>query len=163
MRELARRAGVNVAMAYHLFGSKHELYLAVFRELGYLDAIRKGPELSVALLKGAKPRRVVEEILAGTWILMGSPATRLLLIEALKGDKDARAIVTEFRQEGLPRLEWLLVETDVVSKRRAPSLARAIHDVIWGVLTDAIMNDVLEADHLRGRAKELAAVLITRS
>jgi AcrR family transcriptional regulator len=163
MRELAQRAGVNVATAYHHFGSKRGLVLALFREFGFIAAIERPVEQATAHLKGT-PRQLIEQMLFDTWTLMsiGAEFVRFLMLEALTGDREAIAIANEFRDRGQRNLEAALVHTRIATRANAPPLATAMREVVWGVFYEGLMNGTLNEQWLRERAVESARVLAPR-
>jgi AcrR family transcriptional regulator len=160
MRDLAERAGVNVATAYHHFGSKRGLILALFREFGFIAALDQPVEQATAHLKGT-PRQILEQMLFDTWMLMsvGAEFIRFLMLEALTGDREAVTIANEFRDHGQRNLEAALVQTGVVSRAGAPGFATALREVVWGVFFEGLMNGTLNEQWLRERAAVSARVL----
>lgn len=163
MRELAQRAGVNVATAYHHFGSKRGLVLALFREFGFIAAIEQPVEQATAHLNGT-PRQIIEQMLFDTWTLMsvGAEFIRFLMLEALTGDREAIGIANEFRDRGQRNLEAALVQTRIATRANAPPLATAMREVVWGVFYEGLMNGTLNEQWLRERAVESARVLAPR-
>ena len=160
MRQLAERAGVNVATAYHHFGSKRGLILALFREFGFIAALDQPVDQATAHLKGT-PRQIIEQMLFDTWMLMsvGAGFIRFLMLEALTGDREAVTIANEFRDHGQRNLEAALVQTRIASRASAPALASAMREVVWGVFFEGLMNGALNEQWLRERAVESARVL----
>jgi AcrR family transcriptional regulator len=163
MRELAERAGVNVATAYHHFGSKRGLILALFREFGFITALEQPVEQATAHLRGT-PRQIIEQMLFDTWMLMsvGAEFIRFLMLEALTGEREAVTIANEFRDFGQRNLEAALVQTGIASRASAPGLATAMREVVWSVFFEGLMNGTLNEQWLRERAVESARVLAPR-
>ena len=163
MRELAERAGVNVATAYHHFGSKRGLILALFREFGFIAALEQPVEQATAHLKGT-PKQIIEQMLLDTWMLMsvGAEFIRFLMLEALTGEREAITIANDFRDHGQRNLEAALVQTRIASRASAAALATAMREVVWSVFFEALMNETLNEQWLRERAVESARVLAPR-
>jgi AcrR family transcriptional regulator len=159
MREIARRAGVNVATAYHHFGSKRELFLAIFRELGFLDAPIDVAGLS---FQGMSPRERLELILMGAWAFMatGADVVRLMVLEATKGDDEVREVFREWRRQGDEYLERILVRAGLAKASNAGQRAWLVRQVIWGTFVETLMYGNLDADDLRSKARTAAEALI---
>jgi AcrR family transcriptional regulator len=158
MREIARRAGVNVAAAYHHFGSKRALFLAIFRELGFVDAPF---DVSTISFEGQSPALRLETILLGAWVLMatGSDVVRLAVLETLKGDDEVRAVFNEWQVQGDAGIEQVLVRAGLATNANAPQRAWLVRQVIWGVFVEALMHGRLDADELRDKARTAAETL----
>ena len=118
-RDIAERAGVNLAAAHYHFGSKEDLYLEVLR--AQFDAI------TAPLAAGAKPGRAELEallrarIVAMLEVLMGPPPGlhgTLMLREMCDPSAALPHIVTQF-------IEPMKRETEEVIARLEPTLSRA--------------------------------------
>ena len=163
MRQLAERLGLNVATAYHHFGSKRGLVLAIFRQYGFLASVDQPVEQAAAHLKGT-PRQIIERILFDTWTLMalGAEFIRFLMLEALTGDAEAIAIANEFRDRGQQNLEAVLVHTRVANRTNSRLLATTMREVVWGVFYEGLMNGTLNEQWLRERAVDASRILAPR-
>ena len=125
-RDIAERAGVNLAAAHYHFGSKETLYLEVLR--AQFDAITAALERRGArLAAGAKPGRAELEallrarIVAMLEVLMGPPPGlhgTLMLREMCDPSAALPHIVTQF-------IEPMKRETEEVIARLEPTLSRA--------------------------------------
>lgn len=158
MREIARRAGVNVATAYHHFGSKRELFLGIFSELGLLQR-----EYDASWVEpGMDPHQVIESLCLGAWTLMGAGADvlRLAVAEAMKGDEEVRSVFADWRRQGDRYIEDVLersgLATGVVATRRA----WVVRSVIWSTLMSELIEGNFDAARLRDRARDAAATLL---
>jgi AcrR family transcriptional regulator len=158
MREIARRAGVNVATAYHHFGSKREMFLAIFRELGFLDMPYDTSWASEEL----DPHLVIENVCLGAWALMssGADALRLALTEAMKGDAEVRSVFEDWREQGDRYLEEVLVRTGLASGAVATRRAWVLRSVIWATFISELVEGRFDARELSNRARDTAATLL---
>ncbi len=158
MREIARRAGVNVATAYHHFGSKREMFLAIFRELGFLDQ----PYDTAWVIPGLDPHVVIEQLCMGAWILMSSGADvlRLAVTEAMKGDADIRSVFEDWREQGDDYIEDVLVESGLATRPVAQRRGWVLRSVIWSTFMTELIEGRFEATELRHRARDTAATLL---
>jgi AcrR family transcriptional regulator len=161
MREIARRAGVNVATAYHHFGSKRELLLSIFRELGFLDM----PYDTSWALAGTDPYVVIESLCMGAWTLMSSGADvlRLAVSEAMKGDAEVRSVFEEWRRQGDAYIEDVLARTGLASRPVATRRAWVLRSVIWATFISELIEGRFDATELRHRARDTAATLLEGS
>jgi AcrR family transcriptional regulator len=159
MREIARRAGVNVATAYHHFGSKRAMFLAIFKELGFLDPPF---DLSGLSFEGQSPEQRLELILLGSWMFMstGADVVRLAVLEAMKGDDEVRAVFHEWRKQGDARIEEMLVRAGLATKANAPRRAWVVRQVIWATFVEALMYDRFDTGELREKAETASAALM---
>jgi AcrR family transcriptional regulator len=125
-RDIAERAGVNLAAAHYHFGSKESLYLEVLR--AQFDAITAALERRGArLAAGTKPGRATLEallrarIVAMLEVLLGPPPGlhgTLMLREMCDPSAALPHIVTQF-------IEPMKRETEDVIARLEPRLSRA--------------------------------------
>lgn len=161
MREIARRAGVNVATAYHHFGSKRELFLAIFKELGFLDR----PEDTSWVTPDLEPQAVIENICLGAWILMASGADvlRLAVGELLKGDEDARSVFEEWRAQGDAYIEETLLRSGLASEENSARRAWVLRQVIWATFIAELLQTGFDAEDLQQRARDTATTLLEGS
>jgi AcrR family transcriptional regulator len=159
MREIARRAGVNVATAYHHFGSKRELFLAIFRELGFLDSPFRASDIS---FEGMAPAERLEALIFGAWVFMagGTDVVRLAVLETLKGDDDVRAVFEEWRREYDTFIEETLVRAGLATKANAQRRAWVVRQVIWATFVETLMYGRFDADELREKAQTASAALM---
>ena len=158
MREIARRAGVNVATAYHHFGSKREMFLAIFKELGFLDM----PYDASWVQESTDPHVIVESLCMGAWTLMSSGADvlRLALTEAMKGDAEVRSVFDEWRVQGDRYLEEVLVRSGLGSGPVATRRAWVLRSVIWATFISQLIEGRFDAVELQARARDTAATLL---
>lgn len=155
MREIARRADVNVATAYHHFGSKRGLFLAIFREHGFLDA--QWPDLQI---EGTAEEKL-QVLFLGAWTFMssGSEVIRLAIQEALKGDAEVRSVFDDWRDQGEARLRDDLRKMGLARKSNVTGRARVVRQVIWGTFVEHLMQG-LEFEELQQRGREAAHALL---
>jgi AcrR family transcriptional regulator len=159
MRDIAARAGVNVATAYHHFGSKRELLLAIFRELGFLsddyyDASWATPETDARL--------VIEMLCLGAWVVMSSGADvlRLAITQAMRGDAEVRSVFGDWRERGDRYIENVLVSSGLADATTAARRAWVVRSVIWGTFVSELMEGNFDAEALRALASDTAAGLL---
>lgn len=158
MREIARRAGVNVATAYHHFGSKRELFLAIFREQGFLDR----PEDTSWITEGTEPSVVLESLCAGAWILMSSGADvlRLAIAELMKGDPEVQAVFDAWREQGDAYLRDALVRAGLATLDNAERRAWVLRQVIWATFVAELLAGGFDAGEIERRARDTATTLL---
>lgn len=160
MREIARRAGVNVATAYHHFGSKRDMLLAIFGELGFLEGYFDTSWVSEEL----EAELVLEMLCLGAWTLMSSGADvlRLAIAEAMKGDEDVRSVFGEWREQGDRYIENVLKAAGLASPENATRRAWVVRSVIWATFVSELMERTVpfDADELRRRARDTATTLL---
>lgn len=137
MREIARRAGVNVATTYHHFGSKRDLLMAIFRERGLLDM----PDPAGLSEWGMdEPEERLAMLLAGAWAVLSSNADviRLALLEALGGDEEAREVFDAWREQGDAYIE--AVVSELCDAAHGTDLAWVVRQVIWATLVEDLVG-----------------------
>lgn len=158
MREIARRAGVNVATAYHHFGSKREMFLAIFRELGFLDR----PEDTSWITHDMSPREVLESLCLGAWILMagGADVLRLAIAELMKGDADVKEVFEAWRAQGDQYLRDALVQGRLATEENAERRAWVVRQVIWATFVSELLAEGFAAEELQRRARDAATTLL---
>jgi AcrR family transcriptional regulator len=161
MREIARRAGVNVATAYHHFGSKRELLLAIFHELGFLGR----PADDSWVTEDMDSHVVLQTLCEGAWLLMsvGRDVLRLAITEAMKGDGDVRAVFGVWREVGDSYIEQVLIKSGLASAEDARRRAWVVRSVVWGTFISDLMEGPVDADRLRQQAHDTATTLLEGS
>lgn len=167
MRELARRAGVNVAAAYHHFDSKRALLRAVFEELGSLDEIRARLEPGVlGLLRSAPREEALALVIQVSWGRMEANAAYygLLHAEVLRGDPDARAVSLEMWEGWGAQLEDVVAGAALAHGDGAVrELAGLLRTLIWGLFNEwRLTGDTNESrrdERVRRAARAVAATL----
>ncbi|MGH2758318.1 MAG: TetR/AcrR family transcriptional regulator [Actinomycetota bacterium] len=158
MREIARRAGVNVATAYHHFGSKREMFLAIFQELGFLDR----PEDTSWITPDMEPAEVLESLCLGAWVLMsgGADVLRLAIAELMKGDSEVRSVFEAWREQGDKYLRDALVQGRLATEGNAERRAWVLRQVIWATFISELLAEGFAAEELQRRARDTATTLL---
>lgn len=158
MREIARRAGVNVATAYHHFGSKREMFLAIFHELGFLGR----PEDTSWLTPDLEPHLVIENMCLGAWVLMASGAEvlRLAVAELLKGDEEVRSVFEEWRAQGDAYIEETLLRSGLADENNSARRAWVLRQVIWATFIAELLQTGFDAEDMQQKARDAAATLL---
>lgn len=162
MRELARRAGVNVAATYHHFESKRDLLRAVFVELRSFDEIGARIEPAVVdLLCTVPPEDALALILQLSWDRIEANAAYygLLHAEVLRGDPDARAVSLEMWEGWHDQLRSFLVDAGIVQPGRAAELTQLVQTTLWGLFNEARVLSDQDQSKRAERAKATARLL----
>lgn len=157
MREIARRAGVNVATPYHHFSSKRDLLLAIFRERGLLDL--PDPDAMPEAGSDDKVDRLTL-LLVGAWAVMAGSeeVIRLAVIEALRGDEDVRAVFTTWQQRGDAYIERIV--RDFCGDREPARFALIVRHVIWSTLIEQLMKGPVDLEAIAASAPGVARDLL---
>jgi AcrR family transcriptional regulator len=166
MRELARRADVNVAAAYHHFESKRALLRAVFEELGSLDEIRSRLEPDVvALLRATPPEEALAFVIQVSWGRMEANAAYygLLHAQVLQGDPDARAVSLEMWDGWGQQLEDFVAGAGIAKSAKARDLAQVLRSLIWGLFNEARLSGEVDEAERTERARRAASALVAGS
>jgi AcrR family transcriptional regulator len=166
MRELARRAGVDVRTAYYHFESKRDLLRCLFEEAGYFQPLRQqvGPEILEAL-RAAPPEEALLGIIEGNLQVLheGAAYSRLIHVEVLYGDEDAKAVGHELWDRWGQQLEALMDAAGVAPHSEVASWARLLRSLLWGVFNEAqLTGSLADPSDRRQRAKELTRLLMQR-
>jgi len=163
MRELARRADVNVATAYHHFDSKRALLRAVFEELGSLDEIQARLEPDVLALLRSSPRdEAIALIVHVSWGRMEANAAYygLLHAEVLRGDPDARAVSLEMWDGWGAQLEDVVSGAALADGADAVrALAELLRSLIWGLFNEWRVTGDIDETRRDERVRQLAELL----
>ena len=165
MRELARRAGVDVRSAYYHFESKRDLLRALFERAGDVAPLVE-PVAQDALdaLAQLAPAEALRAIIDATLerLQRGAAHNRLIHAEVLYGDEDAAAVGTELWNLWGQLLEKLLAAGRVVPDRQLAPFARTLRSLLWGVFNESqLTGELADPKKRRARAKELAQSLTT--
>ncbi len=160
MREIARRAGVNVATTYHHFGSKRDLLMAIFRDLGFLDV--QAFETAWATDADRDPADLLEETIGFAWIFMhnGANVLRVLLTEALKGDREVKDVFEAWRVQGDDFLQRRLVSAGLATEGNTVNRAWTLRQVIWATFVEILVAGDLDIDDLAPKARGAAESLL---
>jgi AcrR family transcriptional regulator len=163
MRELARRAGVDVRTAYYHFESKRDLLRSLFEEAGYFEPLRQqvGPEI-VRALRAAPPEEALLGIIEGNLQVLheGSAYFRLIHVEVLYSDEDAKAVGHELWDRWGAQLEMLVEAAGIAPAADVASWARFLRSLLWGVFNEAqLTGSLADPADRRQRAKELTKQL----
>jgi AcrR family transcriptional regulator len=166
MRELARRAGVNVATAYHHFDSKRALLRAVFEELGSLDEIRARlePEV-VAFLRSAPAEDAIALVMQVSLGRMEQNAAYygLLHAEVLRGDPDARTVSLEMWNGWGAQLEDVVSGAGLAEGDAGRVLAELLRALMWGLFNEwrltGSVDETRRNERVRGAARIVASSL----
>ena len=160
MREIARRAGVNVATTYHHFGSKRDLLMAIFRDLGFLDI--PAFETRWTTDGDRDPVDLLEETIGFSWIFMhnGANVLRVAYAEALKGDPEVREVFDAWRRQGDGFLQGRLLFLGLATAATVERRAWTLRQVIWATFTEILVAGDLDIDDLAPKARGAAASLV---
>lgn len=162
MRELARRAGVDVRSTYYHFESKRDLLRALFEEAGYLEPI--DPKILAAL--GAMSReQALSAIVEGSLDMLQRRAahSRLIHAEVLVGAEDAIAVGHELWARWGEQLEALVEAGGLVRPEETAAFARQLRSLLWGIFNESQLTGELAAPSRRkARAREVTAFLLPR-
>lgn len=158
MREIARRAGVNVAAAYHHFGSKRELFLAIFKELGFLDR----PEDTSWVSEDMDPHLAISSICLGAWVLMSSGADtlRLAIAELMKGDEEVKSVFGDWREQGDAYIQETLMRAGLATVENVQRRAWVLRQVIWATFHSELLERGFDAAVLQRLASDTATTLL---
>jgi AcrR family transcriptional regulator len=164
MRELARRVGVNVAATYHHFESKRALLQAVFDER--FDDVRwlepEAVEAALVELRGVDRQTALATVIEGTLLRLEENAAfvRLVHVEVLYGDEDARAVGHEMWSRWLRILTGFVEGIGIASGTDADAVGRLLRAVIWGTFHELQLTQERDSAALRRRAQGLAKTLL---
>ena len=163
MRELASRAGVNVAATYHYFPSKRALLQAVFDELfddvEWMDPERIGA--AARELRSLGPEGALAGLIGGTLerLVDGGAFVRLVHVEQLYGDEDAQAVGVEMWERWLVIVRHFVVELELAPTDGVDGMARLLRAVIWGTFHELHIGGPPDASSVEERSRALAATL----
>jgi AcrR family transcriptional regulator len=154
MREIARRAGVNVATAYHHFDSKRDLLLTIFREMfidvaDYEDAWGPPPD---------DPKDALQALLhlSLAYLALGADVLRLAIAEGLKGDEEILAVFEHWQQKGDRAIENQLLRGGLATPNNVARRAWTVRQVIWGAFTAALIGGPLDNETFARQARDAA-------
>lgn len=163
MRDLASAAGVNVATLYHYFPSKQDLLRSVMQEQGYLVGFEEPvPEEEPT---GPMEERL-RQMLDDSWqsMLAIEDYIRLLIGEALRGDRDVQAVGEELLTETESELRtWVTRAAPALAEQAGvgpEAVARLLRAVLIGVFFEHLTGATADPSKaLRERAVEVARLL----
>jgi len=160
MRELARRAGVDVRSTYYHFESKRDLLRSLFERAGYLEPL--DPMVLEALQSLTRPD-ALRAIIAGNLDMLQRRAaySRLIHAQVLCGDEDAKAVGDELWARWGDQLEAMILAARVVDSDDARRYARFLRSLLWGIFNESQLTGELEnPDRIRERAGDTAQLLL---
>jgi AcrR family transcriptional regulator len=160
MREIARRAGVNVATTYHHFASKRDLLMAIFRDLGFLDITTFESDWDGD--EARNPAGLLEETIGFAWIFMhnGANVLRVMYAEALKGDQEVKDVFEAWRVQGDNFLQRRLLAAGLATEQNAVRRAWTLRQVIWATFVEILVAGELDIDDLAPKARGAAESLL---
>jgi len=164
MRELARRAGVDVRSAYYHFESKRDLLRSLFDW-----ASESNPQTQpiaqeiLEALQAIPPADALGFIIEGNLALLQERArfSRLIHAEVLYGDEDAKAVGEELWQGWGQQLEVVLLAGGVADAETAAPLARFLRSLLWGVFNESqLTGELVDPAKCKARAQELTKLVL---
>ena len=162
MRELARRAGVDVRSAYYHFESKRDLLHSLFEQAGYLEPL--DPRILEALGE-LDAAAAMFAIVDGNLEMLQRRASysRLIHAEVLVGDEDAKAVGTELWARWGEQLEALVVAGRLASPRKAPVFARQLRSLLWGIFNESqLTGEIIDPTRRQARSREATNFLLSK-
>ena len=162
MRELARRAGVDVRSAYYHFESKRDLLRSLFEQAGYLEPL--DPRILEAL-GGLDAAAAMFAIVDGNLEMLQRRASysRLIHAEVLVGDEDAKAVGTELWARWGEQLEALVVAGRLASPRKAPVFASQLRSLLWGIFNESqLTGEIIDPTRRQARSREATNFLLSK-
>ena len=163
MRELARRAGVDVRSAYYHFESKRDLLRALFEQAGYLEPL--DPRILDAL-GGLDAEAAMFAIVDGNLEMLQRRASysRLIHAEVLVGDEDAKAVGSELWTSWGQQLEELVLAGKLASPGQAPVLARQLRSLLWGIFNESqLTGEITDPTGRKARSREVTNFLLPKN
>lgn len=162
MRELARRAGVDVRSTYYHFESKRDLLRSLFARAGYLEPL--DPAVLDAL-RSAPPADALLGVVIGNLEMLQRRAAynRLIHAQVLCGDDDAKAVGHELWGRWGEQLVPMVEAARVVDPEHVDEYARMLRSLLWGVFNESQLTAELDDPaRLTVRAEETVALLVGR-
>ena len=93
----------------------------------------------------------------------GAAYSRLIHVEVLYGDEDAKAVGHELWDRWGQQLEALMDAAGVAPHSEVASWARLLRSLLWGVFNESqLTGSLADPSDRRQRAKELTSLLIQR-
>lgn len=160
MRELARRAGVDVRSAYYHFESKKDLLRALFEQAGYLEPL--DPKV-LAALRSMSGEDAMTAIVEGSLDLLKQRAahSRLIHAQVLVGDEDAKTVGQELWNRWGEQLEALVDAGRIVPATQVGAFARQLRSLLWGIFNESQLTGELDDPSRRKtRAREVSLLLL---
>ena len=161
MRELARRAGVDVRSAYYHFESKRDLLRSLFEQAGYLEPL--DPKI-LETLAGLNAEPAMFAIVDGNLEMLQRRASysRLIHAEVLVGDEDAKAVGSELWARWGQQLEALVLAGKLAVPRQAPAFARQLRSLLWGIFNESqLTGEITDPARRKARSREAARFLLS--
>ena len=162
MRELARRAGVDVRSAYYHFESKRDLLRSLFEQAGYLEPL--DPQI-LETLGGLDAETAMFAIVDGNLEMLQRRASysRLIHAEVLVGDEDAKAVGSELWSRWGQQLQALVIAAKLAPPRQAPGFARQLRSLLWGIFNESqLTGEITGPAGRKARSREAAKFLLSR-
>ena len=163
MRELARRAGVDVRSAYYHFESKRDLLRSLFEQAGYLEPL--DPRI-LETLGGLDAEAALLAIVDGNLEMLQRRASysRLIHAEVLVGDEDAKAVGAELWARWGQQLEALVLAGKLAPPGQAPVFARQLRSLLWGIFNESqLTGEINDPAKRKARSHEAANFLQSKA